>query len=325
MKEAVSYRNAFATAHSSYAMSVKNIGAALSDYANGEVQNPQLAFQGNASYSSSSAAAASAVVQAPFDPIKPPPPPPPSGYPPPLQRAASMPEFVNSSKTREPIGVGPTIIEENDADEEDEIENQEKLILRKRSSSRNKNVNHQNVVNSTSPERHASQVQNSGVMSAPHHQHQQVYDYFFNPDTQPGSTLEEVKLDKVFDERPKREEYVKEKVATVVPPVQEQKVTVVAPPVEEEKKVVGPTGEGGSVGRNLKRGKATGGGGGEKRVVKGSVNLLQIFKDLDDHFLKTSESAHDVSKMLEATRLHYHSNFADNRGNFVVRIYFNCL
>ncbi|KAB2612810.1 hypothetical protein D8674_035126 [Pyrus ussuriensis x Pyrus communis] len=28
-----------------------------------------------------------------------------------------------------------------------------------------------------------------------------------------------------------------------------------------------------------------------------------------------SESAHDVSKMLEATRLHYHSNFADNRGH----------
>ncbi|KAB2620349.1 hypothetical protein D8674_041723 [Pyrus ussuriensis x Pyrus communis] len=31
--------------------------------------------------------------------------------------------------------------------------------------------------------------------------------------------------------------------------------------------------------------------------------------------LVASESAHDVSKMLEATRLHYHSNFADNRGH----------
>ncbi|ONK78125.1 uncharacterized protein A4U43_C02F14610 [Asparagus officinalis] len=28
-----------------------------------------------------------------------------------------------------------------------------------------------------------------------------------------------------------------------------------------------------------------------------------------------SESAHEVSKMLEATRMHYHSNFADNRGH----------
>ncbi|CAL9072705.1 unnamed protein product [Musa textilis] len=45
-----------------------------------------------------------------------------------------------------------------------------------------------------------------------------------------------------------------------------------------------------------------------------SVNLIQILNELDDHFLKASESAHEVSKMLEATRMHYHSNFADNRG-----------
>lgn len=53
-----------------------------------------------------------------------------------------------------------------------------------------------------------------------------------------------------------------------------------------------------------------------KRGGKGaaSVNMLQIFNDLDDCFLKASESANDVSKMLEANRLHYHSNFADNRG-----------
>lgn len=46
-----------------------------------------------------------------------------------------------------------------------------------------------------------------------------------------------------------------------------------------------------------------------------SMNLLQIFNELDDCFLKASESAHEVSKMLEANRLHYHSNFADNRGH----------
>ncbi|XP_020207916.1 uncharacterized protein LOC109792874 [Cajanus cajan] len=47
--------------------------------------------------------------------------------------------------------------------------------------------------------------------------------------------------------------------------------------------------------------------------MKHSVNLQQIFANLNDHFLKASESAHVVSKLLEATRLHYHSNFADNR------------
>lgn len=46
-----------------------------------------------------------------------------------------------------------------------------------------------------------------------------------------------------------------------------------------------------------------------------NVSLLQVFTDLDDCFLKASESAHEVSKMLEAHRLHYHSNFADNRGS----------
>ncbi|KAL4308091.1 hypothetical protein GQ457_01G038060 [Hibiscus cannabinus] len=46
-----------------------------------------------------------------------------------------------------------------------------------------------------------------------------------------------------------------------------------------------------------------------------SFNLLQVFTELDDHFLKASDSAQEVSKMLEATRLHYHSNFADNRGH----------
>lgn len=45
------------------------------------------------------------------------------------------------------------------------------------------------------------------------------------------------------------------------------------------------------------------------------MNLLQVLNELDDHFLRAYESAHEVSKMLEATRMHYHSNFADNRGH----------
>ncbi|EHA8590891.1 putative nitrate regulatory gene2 protein-like [Cocos nucifera] len=43
------------------------------------------------------------------------------------------------------------------------------------------------------------------------------------------------------------------------------------------------------------------------------VNMLLVLNELDDHFLKASESAHEVLKMLEATRMHYHSNFANNR------------
>lgn len=55
--------------------------------------------------------------------------------------------------------------------------------------------------------------------------------------------------------------------------------------------------------------RSSGKGGGQ------NLTLLQIFTQLDDFFLKASESANEVSKMLEANRLHYHSNFADNRGH----------
>ncbi|CAN1777811.1 Protein ROLLING AND ERECT LEAF 2 [Linum perenne] len=51
-----------------------------------------------------------------------------------------------------------------------------------------------------------------------------------------------------------------------------------------------------------------------RRMMRG-LSLMQIFTELDNHFLAASESAHEVSKMLEATKLHYHSNFADNRGH----------
>lgn len=49
-----------------------------------------------------------------------------------------------------------------------------------------------------------------------------------------------------------------------------------------------------------------------------NVSLLHILNELDDHFLKASESAHEVSKMLEVTRMHYHSNFAESQGEFLL-------
>ncbi|KAJ4819168.1 DUF630 family protein (DUF630 and DUF632) [Rhynchospora pubera] len=45
------------------------------------------------------------------------------------------------------------------------------------------------------------------------------------------------------------------------------------------------------------------------------LNLLKAIDLLDDHFLKAYESAGDVGKMLEAARMHYHSNFAGSRGH----------
>lgn len=43
-------------------------------------------------------------------------------------------------------------------------------------------------------------------------------------------------------------------------------------------------------------------------------NMTKVMGAIDDHFLKASECAQEVSRMLEATRMHYHSNFVDDRG-----------
>jgi len=118
---------------------------------------------------------------------------------------------------------------------------------------------------------------------------------------------------KVFDEKPNRvvEEIDDEVVAPVrnveVPePEPEPEPTPEPAPVPDEMMET-------PVGKGVKL-KQTPSSVEGKRIVKHSVNLQQIFADLDDNFLKASEAAHDVSKMLEATRLHYHSNFADNKG-----------
>ncbi|KAK2654870.1 hypothetical protein Ddye_014726 [Dipteronia dyeriana] len=343
MKDAVSARNAFAAAHSAYAMSLKNTGAALSDFAHGEVQNPQHLTLGHASQSlpvssaAAAAASASSSSQPALDPLIRPPPPPDQVTFPPIQRATSMPEIklvTTRDQFRENNGVGPTIMEEEDG--EDGIESsQEKLITRKRSSGHGRNRSggdHQPSAAAAavvaSPERSQAAESSRAVQAPP--QQDSAWDYFFGPiENIPGGSLEvkenkEEIEQKMFNQRPKMEELVEEKPAaeppTPPPPpaVEEQEQKVVEEAVEPPPPPppMGAAG-GGSVGRNLKKGKAvaTAVGMGEKRTGKGSVNLLQVFVELDDHFLKASESAHEVSKMLEATRLHYHSNFADNRGH----------
>jgi hypothetical protein len=42
------------------------------------------------------------------------------------------------------------------------------------------------------------------------------------------------------------------------------------------------------------------------------VDLMKVLAEIDDRFLKASESAGEVSALLEANRMHYHSNFANS-------------
>lgn len=112
MKDAVASRNAFAAAHSAYTMALKNTGAALSDYAHGEVQYP------SPPSSSSVHGGPTSLPQPPVDPFPPPPPPLPNFPGPPIQRAASMPEmpFPKPDLMRS----DPILEEEN----ENEVENE---------------------------------------------------------------------------------------------------------------------------------------------------------------------------------------------------------
>jgi hypothetical protein len=308
MKEAVSFRNAFAAAHSSYTTSLKNTGAALSDYAHGEVINhypSSVSVSQSALPSSSSPSSAAVAVSLDNLNLHPPPPPPPppplptvNGLPSPLQRAATMPE-LKIPKPEPPVAVAATIMEEEEGDESDGED--PRTRLKRRTGSSNKNASVMEDEGALPP---VTRVPQQEVPMPPQH-HDTTYDYFFSVDTMPGTALSDpppveemdVRNEKTernaFKEKPKR---VEDDGGGGAEGRGIEKVELAAP----------------ATGKTLKKVKQGSGGAEGKRVGK---NLLHIFLELDDHFLKASESAHEVSKMLEATRLHYHSNFADNRGN----------
>ncbi|XP_027125719.1 protein ALTERED PHOSPHATE STARVATION RESPONSE 1-like [Coffea arabica] len=346
MKDAVAARNAFAAAHSAYAMALKNTGAALSDYAHGEVQYPS-------SPSSSVHGGPASLPQPPVEHLPPPPPPLPPFHqppPPPIQRAASMPEM--SFPKRDLKHSDPILEEEN----EDEMETESNHGGLKHRSSKSSGgvgsrsgigrssevVDDEELRNPPSPPRPSppspplKQNRSPPPPPPPEHKGMTSWDFFFPPmENVPGPTLAEVdegrvereELErKVLEERAKRSE------------------------IDAEGGIGGGDGGGGS-GSGSVGGRRSAGGKAEsveevekapelppqppqvapppkvvkrvkqivpadaKRRVGSSVNLLQMFSELDDCFLKASESAHEVSKMLEAARLHYHSNFADNRGH----------
>lgn len=115
IREAVVARNGLAMAHSAYAVSLKNTGAALSDYAQGEsvISDIHRAHHTLAITSSSSRV----VVNPPADRIFPPPPLPGSSETmSPLQRSSSAP-LVAVSKNKGKAPMNTSITEEADGDD----------------------------------------------------------------------------------------------------------------------------------------------------------------------------------------------------------------
>ncbi|KAH7865811.1 hypothetical protein Vadar_011541 [Vaccinium darrowii] len=358
MKDAVAARNAFAAAHSGYAMSLKNTGAALSDYARGEVNHPHLPLSVSAS------ALSTVTPPASYETLPPPPPPLPNFTPPPLQRAASMPEI---SVLKPDPKLSDPIIEE---EEEGEIENESHHGLKHRTSRSSggggggirSGVNDENLPPPPSPPR--TPPMNKRVVPPPplpESNGMSTWDFFF-PEVEnvPGPTL--AGIDEVDERRDEREEMERkmneEQRAKRAEREMERKWNEEQRAKRDEREmerkwneeqrakrddVVYDGGDGSRGGRKrsgkveatevaektvevelppqpptkaVKKGKQVGPTEGRRGgKVAPNVSLLQIFTELDDCFLKASESAHEVSKMLEAHRLHYHSNFADNRGN----------
>ncbi|XP_059645589.1 protein ROLLING AND ERECT LEAF 2-like [Cornus florida] len=308
MKDAVSARNAFAAAHSGYTMALKNTGAALSDYAHGEVQPSQFPASATGSPLPGS------VVPHTYDTL--PPPPPPLNFSSPLQRAATMPEFVIPEPD---LKHSDPIIE---VDNEDEVENESHNLRHRttrssggggRSGISSRDVEDEGLPAPPSPPR--TPLQSDDRTPLPPPPPDSTWDFFFPPvENMPGSTLEEVEESrvereeparKVFEERAKRvEDDGGDGGGRTSGKAEAEAVKAELPPQPSQS------------GKLVKKVKHVAPAEG-KRPGKGTsnVNLVQIFGELDDCFLKASESAHEVSKMLEANRLHYHSNFADNRGH----------
>ncbi|KAM2868999.1 hypothetical protein FF1_016987 [Malus domestica] len=303
MKEAVVARNAFASGHSGYAVALKNAGAALSDYGHGETQvTPEMEILHSQ--------------HQPMDPASEPPPPPPPHLenlnlpppppplptftPSPIKRATSMP--VMSSEARKMGGrrVGLAIAEEDEEEEDHEHDDEDESHKGFQRRSRN------GASETTSSPPRTPEMK--AVPPMPESKGM-AWDYFFMVDNMPGPSLSEneeaeefgedenmgvgggggggdVDLgDEVEPKTPEKVEEIEEKAEEETPVAIEHSKT--APP-EFSRRVA--------------------------NVIPG-VTLMDILNKIDDHFLKASESAQEVSKMLEATRLHYHSNFADNRGH----------
>lgn len=319
MERAVMARNKFAAAHTAHAMSLKNTGAALSDFAEGEVVYPSSAVDATTAAALSNSGATLPPPLPPDENFPPPPPPLPSSFNNslPLQRAATMPEF--SAPRPENKHLNPVIEEEN----EEDAELESNYNLKRRSS---KNSGGGGIRSAVLPDEAVEEERMRPPQGLQGQQHppppmpeikgMSSWDYFFSMENVPGPMLAEVEenqVESVDMERRVLEERAR-KMEVEETPRRSEKAEVLEraselppqPPLPEA--AIEAT----NIVKRVKQGVQA---EGKKKSGTSNVNLEKIFADLDDCFLKASESAHEVSSMLEATRFHYHSNFADKRGH----------
>ncbi|KAF3794314.1 hypothetical protein EJ110_NYTH01247 [Nymphaea thermarum] len=287
MKDAVCYRNAFAAAHSHYVMALKSIGLALNDYGQGEVIDvPSL------------------TTSAPVDRLPPPPPLPPvhDTLPtPPLQKALSMPDL---SIPKPPVHRDGPIQEEEEDEDVEEAEDA--------SSSR--------TPAAAPPPPRPPPPSVDATPPPTTEQKTQWQEYFFPdadsipgmsmgdppppppPEASPSPTPPPAVREKESSSYGKGSRDSEDRRTRVEEPPSQTTPVSTELPLKAPKKAKQST-------------QLVATTGGARRGKAGSASLVLILKELDDQFLLAYESGDVVKKMLEANRLHYHSNFADNRGH----------
>ncbi|KAG6519551.1 protein ROLLING AND ERECT LEAF 2-like [Zingiber officinale] len=315
LRDAVASRNAFAAAQAAYTVTLKNTGAALSDFGKSELNDVAPSHSHNFATGAASSSSASAVgIKAPVETLPPPPPPPPadsSVAAASLQRAASMPADVKVPKSKKKLH--SKIPTDAAIDEEDEGERADDDRSTTGSSS------------PSPPPRLHPQFHPRSQEARPPPETSGTWDFFFSVDENMMSpTLSQPEDETTWPQKRKVEQDKTVKVKTTPPPrsdeVHHQETPLTPTKLVNEQ----PPSPSKSVKKVIKHSAAVeqqpvaSAGATEakkSRTMPTSVNLLQILIELDDHFLRASESAHEVTKMLETPRLHYHSNFADNRGH----------
>lgn len=357
MKAAVAARNAFAAAHSAYASSLRDTGAALSEFAHGEGVPPppppvSVAETAAPGVAQAGVGAAAAGVAGPsaegsdtimpppplLDSLPPPPPPLPDFSPSPakIHRSISMP-LPPSAANKNPSMLHSDSIREEDEDEAEREEEEDDGHL----DDRRQRLRHRAPVPPpVSPPPPETPVTPQPPPPPPPSELKpgvDTWDYFFSMDEGMASVAPDddeimadpeekyipaspprpppsptppaaVPLSEEFDEEPRTPEMVTPSPS--LPP---------KPPKHSSKKKKGK----GKLKAHHQHTESAPpvtllGGGKAGKVVPAEmprVDLLRVLAEIDERFLKASESAGEVSKVLEANRMHYHSNFADNRGH----------
>ncbi|KAK4785034.1 hypothetical protein SAY86_001723 [Trapa natans] len=325
MKEAVSARNAFAAGHTAYAMALKNAGAALSDYGHGESEQ---SYQTDTIRGELAADPRTPPPPLPphIDSLPPPPPPLPNFSPSPIKRANSMPE-IHAQRRAGLHRDGPVsgTIDEGEEEEEGEGEEkgnggEDKVQNLRRPHRGNRDGRDLTGAGQTGVEVVGplpSAVERSQVPPMPESKGL-AWDYFFMVENMPGPTLggpeeEEEEVEDVMRDVNLHSEVENERFHKmdnlgngigVKGPEEEPKILE---KVMEERVKMAHIEHSNTAPSDLRR-------VGKVAAIP-QITLMNVLGGIDDHFLKAYESAQEVSKMLEATRLHYHSNFADNRGH----------